>query len=1122
MRSTFIILLLGLITAKGTAQDKCLIEDRLTVTSTSLGSPLEGPYLPGEFVTFSYTILNYRTDPVLSGNQCQWLQGIIPVFGNAWSTESFFSNGRPRNRSRPSSNWRWFVEDSVSYNFNNNNLAIFSDDILNRKALCHSPTEDCSQATVISSTDLLPAGWFITTDDSRAPCEKAGEDPNDSWGIPQACRTNASHGSFTFTLQVRPYDDENQGCLQTGYTDASVSVYSFTDAEVGCFVGENSECADDAPAQWSAEVRCVPSGNANRYYNQSFPVCDIESWENLDFQLGSQPEYEGHEWPGCPSADNLLYPNWFTFVAQEDNIDFDILVEDCFDNAGIRYAVYEIPCDKVMGQGQGSANPFALGSPILGCSTAINSTQSSSNISFQATPGQLYGILVEGVDNDICNISFEINHVDELPVLSNLQAAEPTFDATVFGFDRDTVCLGAENVLFSSEELDGACGYQWRLQREDQGSSQFFRTDKPQLELNFPERDQFTICVRASNFCDTTSYSCIQFIVFPGANSFLTMDTICQGSAYTWLDEDGNVIREIPPQNDAGLSRFTEFLDNQTGCDITANLDLVVRRVNEDDPSVVDTFSCYENGQNTGLFFFCDTLTEPDTIDLQSCVSPITGCDTFFTIRYNILGGPISIESSCAGEGNIAFEFVDPGTDGNTRWEKQFELFSGNGNLEWNAEWTSSGGGEMQGKNTRWVVSQNELNAWSQNGNTTEISLTIQVLLQGEIYCISTASFLFSLSDNFPGIDSISGPDNYCLGDLDLSFSASYQNPNAPQHDRQSDTINKKLWTIPAGFSFQSPTNASSDTVRLLAPERERMDNPFVCFSVETNECQFVAEKCQPLQRQRVSVSIEPIDDCGQYVFGASLSDSLVVNGFKWSIENGEIFGEKNNPIVFAQSTGSDSAALRLEVESDCLGVGLEKLPPVSGEGIIRDLQDSPQSLYRRDCFGSSLYVITDPSCELKWGFVDTISGEYEFPIREESGNIWSEAYFEVPDSVSSSRIYFIERKVSCSEENCESELIQLRNQPILPCNEEIETILFPNPNFGNFKIRASHFPEGFYTGRLIPMDGRTALQKKMFIPSDTEFIKWTGNSIPAGQYLFELVGSENFRYTAKVIILSQ
>jgi len=679
----------------------------------------------------------------------------------------------------------------------------------------------------------------------------------------------------------------------------------------------------------------------------------------------------------------------------------------------------------------------------------------------------------------------------------------------------------AEDVFFSSEELVGACGYQWRLQREDQGTSQFFRTDKPELELNFPERDRFTICVRASNFCDTTEYACSQFIVTPGANSFLTRDTICQGSTYTWFDADGNIIREIPPQNEAGLSRFSEFLENQSGCDITANLDLVVRRVNEDEPSIVDTFSCYENGQNTGLFFFCDTLTEPDTIDLQSCVSPFTGCDTFFTIRYNVLGGPISIESSCVGEGNIAFEFVDPGTDGNTRWQKQFELFSDHENLEWNAQWTSSGGGEIQGKNTRWVVSQSELNAWSQDGSNTEISLTLQVLLKGEVYCTSTASFIFSLSDNFPAIDSIGGPGTYCLGDLDLSFSSSYQNPIAPQHDRQNDTINKQLWTIPAGFSFQAPTNASSDTVRLLAPERDRMDNPFICFSVETNACQFVAEKCQPLQRQRVPVAIEPIDDCGQYVFGASLPDSLFINGFKWSIENGEIFGKKDNSIVFAQSTGTDSATLRLEVESDCLGVGLEKLPPILGGGIIRDLEDSPRSIYRRDCFGSRLYVITDPSCELKWGFVDTVSGEFEFPITGDSGNIWSEAYFEVPDSVSSSRLYFIERKVNCSSGNCESEVIQLRSQPILPCNEEKESILFPNPNFGKFKIRAAHFPEGVYTGRLIPMDGRTALQKKIFISLDTEVINWTEYSIPAGQYFFDLVGPENFRYSTRVIILS-
>lgn len=1117
----FLHLVLLIYNTSAQGQNNCMIEDRLEVTSTSLGSPLEGPYLPGEFVTFSYTILNYRTDPVQSGNQCQWLQGVVPVFGNAWSQSSFLSSGRPQTRTRPASFWQWFREDSVRYNFNNPNLNVFSDDVLDRKSLCYTPIENCNGGSSVTSETPLPAGWFVTTDDSRAPCENAGEDPNDSWGIAQACGTNASHGTFTFTLQIRPYDDENEGCLQTGFTDASVSIYTFTDAEVGCFVGENTQCASDAPAQWNAEVRCVPSGNALRYYNQSLPVCDIEEWNDLEFQLGSQPDYQGHKWPGCDAADSLQFPNWFTFVAQEDDIDFNLIVNHCFDDRGVRWAIYEIPCLQAMGRAQGTASPFGLGSPVLDCSSANSATQGQQRISFQGRRGQLYGLLLEGVDNDICTISFDVNHTDQLPNLSDTIIREPDFDATIYGFDRDTVCLGAEDVLFSTDRVDGSCAYQWRLRRNgDPNFNSNFITDEPILKLDFPIRDEYELCVRTTNYCDTSSYVCKTFNVTPGANSFLKKDTICQGSSYTWLDEDGDLIREILPQNEAGLFQFTEFLDNESGCNITANLDLLVQRVNEDDPTVIDTFICFEDAQAQGLYFFCDTLQEPDTIQLQSCVSPTSACDTFFTIRFDVLGGPIDLDTRCGGDGTIVFEWKDPNDSGYSSWSKQLQLFEERENLDWIAEWEIPNGVQQSGKNLEWAVSQEELENGSTNGETTDVILELHVLYKGDVFCSSRVTRTFDLGDHFPQIDRIEGPDDYCLGDAGLSFHASYTDPLNPQHDEPDDQVANQLWTIPQGFSFQSPTNASSDTIRLLAPESDAISNPLVCFSVQTGACQFTALRCKLISRQQVDVDITALDECGQYLFAASLLDDAIARGYSWSIEGGEIFGSNNNSLVRAQAVGSDSARLRVEVESDCAGKGELVIPPTKGAGIISELEESPRSLYRRACLGSTLYVITEPACSYNWGYVDTLFQSFEFPILDESGNPWTEAYFEVPDSVPSSRVYFVERVLDCSSDDCESELIQLRLSASLPCNDLDDNLLYPNPNTGRFSIQTSSLPSGQYRGQVFSIDGRKIFEETFNLSEPTRKRDFNIMTVSGGKYIFVLHGPDGFYWQAPMIII--
>ena len=100
------------------AQNECVLEQSLSVTHTSMGSPADGPYQPGEEVTFCYTISQFEEV------NCNWLHGIVPVFGDGWHPSSFNSNGEPHLItsnlvSHVDGAWSWYPNGWARYNFNN-------------------------------------------------------------------------------------------------------------------------------------------------------------------------------------------------------------------------------------------------------------------------------------------------------------------------------------------------------------------------------------------------------------------------------------------------------------------------------------------------------------------------------------------------------------------------------------------------------------------------------------------------------------------------------------------------------------------------------------------------------------------------------------------------------------------------------------------------------------------------------------------------------------------------------------------------------------------------------------------------------------------------------------------
>lgn len=239
----------------------CNTNNSLTVTATSLGSPLTGPFQPGEQVTFCYNITDWQQV------NCNYLQGIVPEFGDCWDPVSFDAQGRPINITQPlqtagtigpvanvlpflppvnnacvgqsAGTWSWFPAGSVTYNNVTGSLPP------------NSP---------------LPAGWFFLTSYSSANgnCTPAPTDPDNSYGDASfpACNVNTLDWTVCFRLQARA----TIACTN-GQTDCTVSVKTYADGEIGTW--NNVGCTADLPTVFPATLACCVAPDVDVPQNQT-------------------------------------------------------------------------------------------------------------------------------------------------------------------------------------------------------------------------------------------------------------------------------------------------------------------------------------------------------------------------------------------------------------------------------------------------------------------------------------------------------------------------------------------------------------------------------------------------------------------------------------------------------------------------------------------------------------------------------------------------------------------------------------------------------------------------------------------------------------------------------------
>lgn len=291
------------------AANACVTNADIEVVARSGGGSLDGPFYPDETVSICMKVNSYSA----AGNGCQWIQGLIPVFGNGWDPASFDGNGQPLNTTLNGDNigvpgnglygastWDWFTE--IGYHHKNAFFQIGDFDNNSSVEMCNVLYDvNCPNLGGINggccgpcwddAGDPLPPGWFAYG--INGTCPTLGPPPTVDWGDGNTCEGGMGPWHFCFDLHVRDYPDCN---MDPTTKDLTLGFFTTADGETGSWTGGPSVCSLDQPIKRTFVLQCQSQ-------------IDLGFEELPDICNGSQFVYEISE-PGVNYWSWEITPSW--------------------------------------------------------------------------------------------------------------------------------------------------------------------------------------------------------------------------------------------------------------------------------------------------------------------------------------------------------------------------------------------------------------------------------------------------------------------------------------------------------------------------------------------------------------------------------------------------------------------------------------------------------------------------------------------------------------------------------------------------------------------------------------------------------------------------------------------
>ncbi len=264
----------------------------------------DGPYCSGEKVQFDYTV-THTADPLGQGNNCQWLQGLIPSLGPGWDLSACSIE------SQTPGGFDWFPEGIVQSQVNSALLGL--------QPSPHGGNELVFGPGGLGIGDDIPQGWYSTSN-GGAGCSNDGT-PNTMWGIQQGCGSTVAY-NYTFFFQVRD-DYTPQECLDPDFL--KVHIFSMADGMTGCWV--NNACSEDAPAIENYEVNCT--GLINICAVLEHEVCSGDTDFEIELQTCGGEDAEIIVEINEDSSSDVDGVNEHNFDSGIGAIDDDLVNEGC-------------------------------------------------------------------------------------------------------------------------------------------------------------------------------------------------------------------------------------------------------------------------------------------------------------------------------------------------------------------------------------------------------------------------------------------------------------------------------------------------------------------------------------------------------------------------------------------------------------------------------------------------------------------------------------------------------------------------------------------------------------------------------------------------------------------------
>ncbi len=763
-------------------------------------------------------------------------------------------------------------------------------------------------------------------------------------------------------------------------------------------MGEEQEGSFELCLNVKPPISCDSLGPS--FFNQTIVNCEFDQFEATCLSMPEAHPDGPFRFPGC-FGENMENPTWFTFVADDDVFEINLDILECANSDGVQLALYELSCETQFNPLNRDGTLPDPGDLISNCLAYVFSPQTGpTTFAAMVEPGNVYGFLIDGFDGDQCDVYIEeVISGGGQHTLDDEDLADPVLVDGDFEFDGDTICAGATDVMFElPEPMEEACLYIWTQDGFGNPDS-----DRSTTEVfDFPAPGTYEICVRASTLCDQTTPNCIEVEVVE-LEPYFTIDTICEGDDYIWTGPYGNELTPTPDLNTdiPGSGTYTSTANNAAGCYVPAELQLFIRDENDENPTVLDTFACYDDASSGNFTYICEELNGPGTYE-QSCLSPTTGCDSFFVIDLFVFGGPFSIEPVCNGEGGMGFFFADPELGGYTPWFEQLGRLNSDDSFTVDYNWTIQGTEDTLGRELNLILDQATIEDLATNGVLT-LQMEITILYRDELYCSSRETYSFVLEEHFPQILGFTGDTAYCRGSEELELSARIQHPTNPTPMGQSDSISDTQWYLPDSFDYVPPSDSSADTIQITPPDTLR--DGTLCFTVYTERCAFTDSLCLELEEV---VPLEP--DLGPDIERCDSSvtlDPLVASQGVWRMIDSPGSGDSllidnpENPNTSISATGRGTYTLEwregLENCPKFDTITVSFLPPPSASNIL-DTCIGLDFVAIIDIIGGEGGYTIDPSSDVT-GTIDSNQFVSDTIAIDPDGNFGDTLYLVVTDS---------------------------------------------------------------------------------------------------------------------------